>query len=280
MVSSRPWRLFFPRNMTPKNAKPLAHFDVNAPVKQKKQLHKSKCQVKLFEILKSKCLKIWIWNQKLVTAATSPLLLEASWQGNRPTSFTINTTLKGHEHRCHIWVWWFGYVQIYQNHLQTFEIWMDVDGIICTVIVHFRGRLRMWITNKASHSIYLAPKKTCQHWDIFFGNPPNPTRLIPQLNLRETQLWSSDELQDLRVQIYSIIADAWSSLSEVGRFTLITLSEKHIFQLLLLKCHESWYEYQGFILFQVSAVWKPPTLPVESKTRTIKPWKKVRKMTQ
>lgn len=112
-------------------------------------------------------------NQKLVAAATSPLLwLEANWTGNQPTSFTINTTFKGHEHRCHIWIWWFGYAQIYQNHLQMFwkclfYIWMDVDGIfctsldfntfICTVIVHFWGRLRMWITNEASHSIYLAP---------------------------------------------------------------------------------------------------------------------------
>lgn len=51
---------------------------------------------------------------------TSPLLLEASWKGNQATSFTINATFKGHEHRCHIWIWWFGYVQIYQDHLQMF----------------------------------------------------------------------------------------------------------------------------------------------------------------
>ena len=59
MVSSRPCAFSSPRNMTPKNAKPLAHFDVNAPFKQKKQQHKSKCQVELLEILQSKCLKIW-----------------------------------------------------------------------------------------------------------------------------------------------------------------------------------------------------------------------------
>ena len=90
----------------------------------------------------------------------------------------------------------------------------------------------MWITNETSHSIYLAVKTTV-NIGTSSSATPNPTRLIPRLNLRETQLWSGDELQDLRVQIV-----------EVGRFTLSTLSgshlkRKHIFQLLFFKCHES-----------------------------------------
>ena len=133
MVSSRPCAFFLQETWLQRMLSPSLTL-MWMRLSNRKTTDKSKCQVELFEILKSKCLKIWIWNQKRPSAATFPLLLEASWKGNQPTSFTINTTFKGHEHRCDIVIWWFGYVYIYQNHLQMFwkcmfEICMDVDGI-------------------------------------------------------------------------------------------------------------------------------------------------------
>lgn len=62
--------------------------------------------------------------------------------------------------------------------------WNNLYIYIITVIAHFWGGLRMWITNETSHSIYLAVKTHVNSQGHLLRQPPNPTRLIPQLNNR------------------------------------------------------------------------------------------------